>query len=490
MKHKLIILLSSLIISTSFSSCKKWLDVNDNPNIVKDANVELILPSAQVGIATVMGNEMQVNGGIWAQYWTQSPLANQYKAQEQFQMSPDDYNNAWSYFYAYALQDLNKLAVKAAKDNKTQYLAISKLLTAYSFQVVTDAWGDVPFTDALKGGGASNITSPKYDNQEAIYSGIITLIEDADKLIDETATVHPGADDLMFGGDMASWRAFGNTLKLKVALRLSSADESKGKTLAKSIETASGEFLSDGYTDAKIIYGGTGGNQNPLYSFMIGTGNTQNIYGSKTCIDAMNSLSDPRVELFYTVSKSGVFNGLQQGAYNKSDSIDVISPGGAAVGAEANNEVSGKASVKFISISESHFLVAEAISRGWITGTKTAEEEYQAGIQSSMDEYGVSATASGDYIALPANAFPSSDADKVKSIITQKYFAMCGNQCFEAWTEWRRTGYPSIFVTPPYSVLGSQFPARFLYPASELTLNTNYPLGGAPLTKKVWWDKN
>jgi hypothetical protein len=217
MKKNIIIILSTIVFAAGFSGCKKFLDVNTNPNIVKDVNVDLLLPSSIIGLSSAMGNEMQVNGSFWAQHWTQSPLANQYKNYDQFQMEPSDYNFPWSYFYAFALQDLNKLILTANKQNKSQYVAVAKLLQAYGFQVVTDAWGDVPFSAALQGGGSLNNVAPKYDAQEAIYAGIIKLIEEADAIIDENASVHPGVDDLIYGGDMAKWRLFGNTLKLKVA---------------------------------------------------------------------------------------------------------------------------------------------------------------------------------------------------------------------------------------------------------------------------------
>ena len=90
MKTKIISILTLIALSTSFVGCKKFLDVNNNPNIANNPNVELVLPSAQVAIASVMGAPFQINGSFWAQHWTQSPLASQYKNFDQYLLA-----NSW-----------------------------------------------------------------------------------------------------------------------------------------------------------------------------------------------------------------------------------------------------------------------------------------------------------------------------------------------------------------------------------------------------------
>jgi hypothetical protein len=483
MKYKIIkiVVAGALIFNTS--ACNKWLDVNNNPNIAKDANLELLLPSAEVGISSVLGSsEFLVNGGFWAQYWTQSPSSSQFKMYDQFQTNTDDYNTSWSYAYAYALQDLAKISNKAIAENKTQYAAIAKLLSAYMYQVVTDAWGDVPFKNALKGAQG---TSPSYDNQQAIYSGIVTLINEADALIDENSPTHPTTDDVIFGGDMSTWRKFGNSLKLKVAMRISQVDPTTSQEIVTSLNAANAEYLD---TDVKVNYSSAGGNQNPYFSFCVGVGRTQNIYGSNTCMSQMNLRQDPRIAVFYNESNNGTFNGIPQGEYDNNDPVflDGVCNPSAFVGADPTNDASATAPVILMSLAESNFLQAEAAARGWTTAI--AKDLYEAGIIASMNYCGL-ISAAADYIALPINAYPSSETDAIKAIITQKYFSMCGTQGFEAWTEWRRTGYPDFFVTPKYSAIGSSFPARYLYPSNEVTLNANYP-GTKSITNKMWWDIN
>jgi hypothetical protein len=139
-----------------------------------------------------------------------------------------------------------------------------------------------------------------------------------------------------------------------------------------------------------------------------------------------------------------------------------------------------------MSAAESYFLQAEAAARGWLAGDVRAL--YEQGITASFASYDVTP---GAYITTAVAAFPATGlAAQLKAIITQKYFAMNGNQGFEAWSEWRRTGYPDFFVQSVESSLTpGQFPQRFLYPNTELTRNPNFP-GAKVVTDKVWWDAN
>jgi hypothetical protein len=507
MKSKIISILALITLSTSFVGCKKFLDVNKNPNIADNPAINLVLPSAQVNIGSAMGTQFQINGSFWVQHWTQSPLANQYKSYDQYQVSSDNYNRPWNSLYSGALTDLKYVYTKAKGENKKQYMAISRLLSAFTFQVLTDAFGDIPFSEALKGSIADGaIVSPKYDKQESVYDGILAMITEAEGLIDAADGAHPGTDDLIYGGDMAKWAEFANTLKMKVYMRLSTVNPTKA---AAGIAALGPDFLS---STAKISYSTTGGSENPLYSEMVGLSRTTNIFASKTCVDVMNSYGDPRTGVFYTPLASGAIVGLLQGDFANSTSAAGKSIGGAGVGANPNDETSATAPFVFMSKAESEFLQAEAIARGWMAGDDKAHFEaairagitdYAAGIQHQIDEenidltyYGNPAADINDYvdsmIALePALVYPSSEANKIEAIITQKWVAMSGNQGFEAWSEWRRTGYPVLAESVASLIGAGKFPQRFIYPTDELNLNKNCPgnIQGA-ISKKVWWDVN
>jgi len=136
---------------------------------------------------------------------------------------------------------------------------------------------------------------------------------------------------------------------------------------------------------------------------------------------------------------------------------------------------------------ESYFLQAEAVARGWATGNLS--NLFTTGIRRSFDALGISASATAYIQNAPDAQLPGTTAGNIRAIITQKYYAMNGFQGFEAWTEWRRTGYPDFIQTSAASTLGAgRMPLRFLYPNSEVTTNLNYP-GTIPIYEPVWWDK-
>lgn len=495
MKNIKIKLLSLAVMAViGFTGCKKFLDVNQNPNIANEPDIALVLPSAQVAIAHVVGNQFQVNGGFWSQYWTQSPLANQYKQYDQYQPSTDNYTRSWRILYNDALTDLAYVYKRAKSENNKQYMAVSRLLSAYTFQLLTDAWGDVPFSEAIQGlEGDGGIVNPKYDSQKDVYEGVITYIDEAISLIDLNTDAHPGADDLIYGGDMTHWLVFAHTLKLKVAMRMSEINPTRAQAIIASIESdpAFIGYMSVVAEDAKVNFTIDGGSQNPLYSEMVGLGKTQNLFASKTCVDSMNSNFDPRVFVFYKPLTNGTVVGITQGDYSNSTNATGKSIPSSTVAGEAANTASATAPVRLLSASESLLLQAEAVARGWSAGDDAAL--YGSAIDASMESYGVTSTTDISYYKDSTywGVYPTAGTtnDKVRHIVTQKWFSMCGNQGFEAWTEWRRTGYPDFLIISVNSLIGTQRPARFLYPTDEINLNSNFP-GLQTVEKRVWWDVN
>jgi hypothetical protein len=370
--------------------------------------------------------------------------------------------------------------------NFKQYIAISKLMQAYMFQVATDAWGDIPFSEAGKGevvdGG---ITSPRYDAQSSIYDGIIKLINDATVLISNTDPNKPTTDDLVYGGNMNNWLAFANTLKLKVYLRLSEVDSVKAKAGIATLGSAA-VFITT-TNPAQISFLNAAGAYNPLYAEIVGLNRTQNLVASKTAVDYYKNNNDPRVTKFYNATSIAGAIGCQQGNYNTQ--VAGLNFPSDLVGGLASSTNSGTAPVKLISSYESLLLQAEAKARGWITGGGDSLNYAQA-VSNNFTSYGLLATDAATYLASAGGAYPNTGTKtaKLKAILTQKWACMNGNQGFEAWTEWRRTGYPDFFTVSTNSLIGQVFPARFFYPNVEVTRNLNFP-GQKLITDKVWWDK-
>jgi len=476
-----------VITAIGFAGCKKYLDTNSNPNLSTTASPDLLLPAVQAAIGHVLGNPLQIYGSFWAQYWTQSPKSSQYRSIDQYASTTTDFDRVWRMMYADALQDIQEiLTMTQGKQSFNQYTAITLLMKAYDMQLATDAFGDVPLTQAA----TPNVTNPSYTTQQQIYDSIFAYVDRAIALIDVNAEVTPASDDLIFQGDMEQWLRFANTFKLRAYLRLSEVAPQKA---AAGIATLSGPNTIFLETDAQINYSTIGGNQNPLFSEMLGLGRTQNMAASETVTKFMTQNNDPRAAIFfepYTTS-TGVDSiiGIKQGSYrtnSRNDSISIPSP---FVGANGQNDKSANAPVKFMSAAESYFLQAEAVVRGWLNIGVSAQTLFTNGIIASFTAYNVPGEST--YLAsAPAAQWPAGIQAQIRAIIIQKWLAMTGNQGFEAFTEWRRTNYPDFFTTSNASTIGAgRMPERLIYPNSEVTRNANFP-GIALIYTKVWWDAN
>ena len=507
--NKRILVAAAAVLTLGASSCRKYLDVNTNPNISTTATVKTLLPASELLIGTALGCDLQINGGIWAGYWTQSPNASQYRSLEQYSPGQDAYTYPWANLYS-ANENLFQLAKLAETQKKRHYVAIALMLQAYTYQLITDGFGDAPFTQASKAlpvdGG---ILAPKYDSQRVIYAGIIKYIDSAEALLKVTGE-DPGSDDLMYGGSASQWEKFGYTLKLKAYIRLSKIDPIWAQNgIAAMYADPAVSFIGIG-DDARIKYGFNTSNKNPLYAEASSTtmGSIQNLVGSSTCIDSMNSNNDYRSYVFYEALSSGVCGGIPQGAYDIVVASNTYSIPNVYVAGDAQNAASKDAPVNFLTSWESYFLQAEAVARGWATGsTMTDDELFYMGDSASFNYYsanmnneiGFTGDAAfqlyyyGDVSTSTPPAYwatyPSAGtvAQKIRHIATAKWFAMCGNQGFEAWVEMRRTGYPDFFVPSRNSLIGTNLPKRFLYPTTESTRNAAFP-GLAPITSKMWWD--
>lgn len=460
--------------------CKKFLDTNENPNLPTEGSIPLLLPAAQAAIGHVLGNPLQIVGSMWSQHWTQNPTSSQYRSFDQYSPTTTDFDRHWRMIYSDAMQDIEDIiALSEGREEFQQYRAIAYIMKAYAFQVATDAFGDVPLSEA----NDPENTNPAYDAQSVVYDSIFLFVDQGIDLIDVDAVAHPGNDDLIFQGDMEQWLRFANTFKLRAYMRLSEVNPGKA---AAGIATLDGaEFLEE---DAAISYAAIGGNQNPLFSEMLGLNRVQNVVASETVAKFMTDNDDPRAAVFfdpYVAAGIDSVIGVPQGSFRTN--TRVVSFPSAAVGANARNDQSATAPVKFLSAAESYFLQAEAVVRGWLSSGAPAQELFVAGIRASFESYDVPGLEA--YLSsAPAAQWPGGADPQIEAIITQKWVAMTGNQGFEAWSEWRRTGYPDFLVVSIATSLGDdRMPARILYPSTEVTRNAEFP-GVKQVWEPVWWD--
>jgi len=498
LRNKIKLLLPVVALSTVlFTGCKKYLDINENPNLALSSTVGLQLTSSQLYIGNAMSDRIFPIVNVWSQYYTGGPgvaLGDW----DRNAMNTSDGNSAFNNMYR-SMTNLDYIIKKGAATDSL-YFAIAEILKAYNTQVVADLFGDVPFSEALKGDIADGfVVAPKYDDAATVvYPGIEKLLVDAVRILNEYdanpngAYTVPGTEDLMFDGEMYKWLQFGNSLLMKLYIREgSAASQAKFAALYNNYIEPTGYFIGINDDMARIPYSGGPQGSNPFWnSSNSSIGNY--FVGSKTTIDYLQATSDPRIDAFFEPSGTGAHLGLKQGdVENWTPPTSFSTPNGASDN-ENGGLIFGPAKpVILMSAWETNLILAEAAARGWIGAVADATTFYEAGVNESFSYLGVAGATT--YLA----GGGALGADLQKSIALQKWVSMNGLQPVESWIETRRVDNSArpifaspggIFESPTQNeISGGQFPSILYYPQTEQDLNPNSPAQHV-LTDKVFWD--
>ncbi len=474
-----------LVTLISFVACEKSLEeLNVDPNNSPTAAAANVLTAAQGYIGYIVDVDLNFDSFIWAQYKTWGIGVSLGNA-ERFVAQPDDHDGYWQRAYANALTDLKFLS----KSDDLGYSGVGKALQVFVYQGLVDHFGDIPFSDAISGEiEDGSILTPTFDDAASVYSDLITLLDEASAdLAVAGATTTMGADDLVFGGDISKWQKFANSLKLRLLMRLSETGARGGEVQAL---ISAGNFIDGPGDIAAVPFDGISGDQNPMFaraSFGVG----DFYFASLSTLNVLEELNDPRGTAFYSVAATGPSEGLLRGIEQGNvDAYPFTDPPSDYSGSSALTY--GPAMpVILMSDWEVKFLRAEAAAR---YGTSDDDEDLLSqAITSNFDNFGVAGAAS--YIAtLDYGSAGNLDA-KLDIIGVQKWIALNGTQEDEGWIEARRFDRPAsrlftdgIWETPPFSVLpAGQYPASWLYPASERSLNPNAP-SQRTITDKIFWD--
>lgn len=491
----------SLIALTLVFGCSDYLDVNVDPSNPVDADERLVLPAAQQSIAARVGNYYRITGSIWSQHYTQNNTSSQYIPTDNYDVENLNFlEQDFIDMFAGGLNDLKFVKNKAeVSENWTTYL-IAQALEVYAFQLIADLYDGAPLTEGL-GGKDGNFT-PVWDSGPEAYEAMISLLDNAlSKDFDVSTNVSPGANDLLFGGDVESWIRFANTLKLKLMIRYSASDPGKAQSLISALVGSGALFLD---TDASIsTYYDQPDRGNPMYEADRRNQNTtSNLKASLTMVNYLEINSDTRLnEFFDAPTTGGPVKGMRQGTSSTpSTQLD-------------SRTISGATSlptdpVYFISLPEAYFLRAEAAARGF--SSENAKALYDLGVLAAFDRYGLNGSS---YIGnAGVYKYPAGTVEQnVEAIIEQKWVAHLGGNSMEAWFDMLRTGYPSFSTSAPglpgYDALApgapifsfpvdavtfdGQFPRRLLIPEDEVLNNPNAPAQPANgILTPVWWDLN
>ncbi|PUZ27853.1 Starch-binding associating with outer membrane [Chitinophaga costaii] len=457
------------------SSCKKYLDVNTNPNNPTDVPVATILSNAEVMITyTTGGNVSRMTSSV-VQYY--SGHRNQPYDYDRYKILPTDNDYTWSNLYA-AMKNLRVAQQKGYESQSYGYVGISQVLTAYTFSILTDMMGDIPVKQALRD---DSTLTPAYDKQQDIYPYLQTMLDSGIVNLGKTSVgVDPADDDLVYGGEKANWIKLANSLKLRLYNHISKIDA----TAAQKFLATSPALIEQNSEGAYVYYKAGAGNQNPIYQFDVLSGRTDEAI-SQTFIDKLNAVNDPRKTLLLAPVQDnsngfkGQYRGKAPGVNEEDPNLSLYSRVGSAYG-------DATAPVVIISASEVDFIKAEVALRAG--DPATAGVAYNKGISDDFDFLGISSSLSA-YVAQPSVAWNGT----LQQLINQKYIAMFGTST-EAWVDWRKTGFPAL--TPAIgNFTGDVIPRKFPVSQTEVDLNgaqlaagPGIPTPYVELKKRVWWD--
>lgn len=496
---KLIIYTILGLLGTAFllPSCTgDFAEMNTNPNEPVLVPPEVIFPyAAREGIDRIHGHRTRLErlgldgGMLWVQYFARNQYTNE---GDTYNPDASMRNNNWEGFYNESIINFQKV-IDLTSDPEgpyynENYTAVAMTMRAYLFSVVTDTWGAVPYTDALKGSTENNL-APTYDAQESVYADLLAELKMAADMLDPAGKRVPG--DILFQGDILRWQKFTNSLRLKLANRQAAKKSAESKAIFDEIMGAPTAYpIFTGNDDFALLTHAArlnSNNNNAWHEVMVISAR-EDWSISQTLIDAMTDgegrPTDPRLTVYAEPSLAGEMAGGFAGAPNglpeakASVYINTASRPGSWFTQET-------APFFIMTYSELLFTLAEAALDGDYTDGESAMTYLEMAIAASFDQYD---------LEMPADYMDGLVADK-ETIMTEKWKALF-SQGIEAWTEYRRTGYPLLPGASPEAIFenNGEVPTRLRYPESEYSLNganvaQGAGLNGGPDNKltKLWW---
>jgi hypothetical protein len=456
-KIPLFIITAALLLSGT--ACKKsfFSDVNNNPNAPDPKNImpNVLLPTVEASLSYSMGGECSRYASILTQQ-TKGAF-NQAAAYESYVFTTNDFDASWGNLYTSVLENNIKLQEICDAKGYNRYGGISRVLTAYTLQLIVDAWGAAPYSKALK--GDANL-KPTFDNGQGLYDTAQNLLNRAITLLNNSSpgVLVPGADDFIYGGDQSLWIKFAHAIKARLYIH-----QSKGNATmaANALAEANLSFTSNA-DNAQFVFSTVETAANPWYQFNQQRGliffapDASINVDAATMYDEMDASGDPRFSVFFDPTFSDPYL-VGTGSYYGS----------------ANSPV------ELISLDEILFIKAEATLRNGGT-LLAAQAFYRQGIDSNMVKLGIGAIDRATYIALHGTLIGTT-ANAIAQVAAEEYIALFLNP--EVWTLWRRTGSPVRSAT-----VGSNIPRRFLYPQSEISNNGANTPASTLQTPKIFWD--
>jgi len=466
------ILLFGFLVSVSCDS--DFEEINTDPNNPTSVPSSLLIPSIvrnaqNQSYSTFAGGDM---GACWSQHFAKV----QYNDEARYIPRQGVISSIWDTYYANVISDAAAMHTIAISEENNNMQAVALIFQAYGFAFLTDVYGDIPFTEAIK--AEAGIIAPAYDSQEVVYQGILAMLDNAIALLGTGGDIDE-INDILYEGNVSLWKKFAASLKFRVLMRASGQLDVSSQ-LQELVN--SGDLFSSNDEDAKLIYLSAQPSANPLYETIVyGTRGEWKI--NSVLVDQLTFDNDPRLPVYAQMNSDGDYRGKPSGftdVPNDDYNYDNVSPLGEFY---LQPELPGF----FVSFSELSFLMAEAAVKGYISGDANAL--YRQGIKASFDFNGIPSADTDKFLI--SKVLSSNQAQALEQIGTQNWVGLY-TQGIESWTEWRRTGFPSL---SPAAESVSAIPSRYNYPTEESSINAaNYNAAVAAqgpdlLTTPIWWMK-
>lgn len=473
------------------------MDINDDPNYpsAEDITPSLQFPAVINGVAATTGDQLFNYAGFFVQYFDQRPEANQYNtlAELDIEETTDLFIRPYRVLYAGALQDIKEVA---SKTTNTADLFINQVMRTQAFQILVDNTDKTPYTEALQG---NDNPTPKYDEGQAVYEGVLKELDDAEAALDPNDIIT--MTDPMLNQDLDEWKGYANALRLRMYLRFIDANINaaeyinKVKALLAADEFFTGDVAWDVYSDLE-------GQYNPWYAGVFSL-SANNHCASYPIVEYFKAMNDPRIAYAIVPRTSdNTYVGLYPGSKQDNVFWSNSTPKNADVSA-IKYDVTHDMPVAFFTQSELQFLIAEAQLR-FNNDDAAAQAAYEAGVTEDFIYRGMAANAAR---FLAADGAWATAADKLNLIYMQKWVALFMRDHMESWSEQRRTDVPKVSAMTAAQIKANPMaytPGELIIPVRNIKgngglclsipyssdsrkYNKNTPEARA-ITDRVFWD--
>lgn len=509
-RHRVASLIAAVGVVAAAAGCSNDLTgMNRNPNSPTDA------PPGPLFTNATRSAVSRFRGSNWdltmASLFAQQFAKVQYVDEDQYKLRTATIDAQFAGAYTGELEDFQKVIAKGLDQSQPNIYGPALVMKTWTYQIMTDTWGDIPYSEALQGDQPDGSITPAYDPQQAIYDGFFADLTKAATDMTAPSAADPGLGgaDPIYAGDPLAWKKFANSMRARAALRIVNVDQAKANTELTAALSAPGGVMTSNLDNAKLVWPGDGIYDNP-WSSNFQTRDDHRV--SKVLADTLLALSDPRITVFaqpttdgttadgHPCLPSGCYDGLQNGLstanastyFNNTSRPGAIFYSGSTAYGTFGSPSNAKTPSYLMVYAEVAFIQAEAAERG--LGGLTAGQAagfYNEGVRASFAQWGLSDAQATAYLAQPDVAY-AGGATGLKQIGLQKWIALF-TQGSEAWAEYRRTGNPSTLTPGPAAIL-DQIPRRVFYSSQEQSINGDALAaaiarqGPDDLTTCVWWD--